>query len=97
MFLKFEWDPSKEIENLKKHKIPFGIAIQAFQDPLGFDLSDEKHSTDELRRFWVGKIIDGRVITIRYTLRGDVIRIFGAAQWREFREIYYEKTKIKQS
>jgi uncharacterized protein len=91
----FEWNPTKDLENIKKHKVSFAEAMTAFSDLNGFDLKDVKHSRSEVRHYWVGRILDGRVITVRYTMRGDVIRIIGAAEWREFRRLYYEKAKNK--
>ena len=93
--MEFEWNPSKDFENIKKHKVSFADATNAFCDPNGIDLEDAKHSSKEARHYWVGKIHDGRIITVRYTIRRDVIRIIGAAEWREFRRIYNEKTKAE--
>ncbi len=90
----FEWNPIKDLENIKKHGVSFAEAMGAFSDPEGIDLEDTKHSKHEARHYWVGKIQDGRVITVRYTMRGELIRIIGAAEWREFRRLY-EKAKAK--
>jgi len=88
--MRFEWDPLKDLINMRKHKISFREATQAFDDLDGLDLVDQKHSVCEIRRHWVGRIADGRVITVRYTMRGDIVRIFGATEWREYRRIYEE-------
>ena len=93
--MEFEWDLSKEIENLQKHGIEFMEAIESFSDPNGFQLRDAKHSIEEIRYFWVGKSRTGKVITTRFTRRGDIIRIFGAASWRKFGRLYNERTKTK--
>ncbi len=91
----FEWDAEKERENVRKHKITFLEAIESFSDLEGFVLTDTKHSDGEDRFYWVGKISSGKVLTTRYTRRGDKIRIIGTGEWREFRKMYYEKTKRK--
>lgn len=92
----FEWDYFKEIENQQKHGISFAEAIETFADPKGFALLDEKHSEEEQRYYWVGQSSSGRILTTRYTRRGDKIRIIGSAEWRKFRKLYYEETtKIK--
>ena len=93
--MEFEWDLSKEIENLRKHGIDFMEAVESFSDPNGFQLKDTKHSIVETRLFWVGKSRTGKVITTRFTRRGDIIRIFGAASWRKFGRLYNERTKTK--
>ena len=86
---------SKEIENLKKHGVDFMEAIETFSDPNGFQLKDVKHSIVEMRFFWVGKSRKGKVITARFTRRGNVIRIIGAAAWRKFGRLYNERTKTR--
>lgn len=93
--LEFEWDLAKEGENIRKHKISFMESLYAFFDKNGFELEDVKHSKKEKRKFWVGKIGNGRIITVRFTRRRNVIRIIGAAEWREFRRLYHGKTKDK--
>lgn len=93
--MEFEWDLSKEIDNLQKHGIDFMEAIECFSDPNGFQLRDAKHSIEETRYFWVGKSRTGKVITTRFTRRGDIIRIFGAASWSKFGRLYNERTKTK--
>ena len=93
--MEFEWDLSKEMEDLKKHGISFVEAVESFIDPDGFQLKDIKHSTEETRFFWVGKSRSGKVLTTRFTRRGDVIRIFGAASWRKFGRLYNERTETK--
>ena len=93
--MEFEWDLSKEIENLQKHGIDFVEAIETFSDPDGFQLRDIGHSIVETRFFWVGKSRTGKVITTRFTRRENIIRIFGAASWRKFGRLYNERTKAK--
>jgi uncharacterized DUF497 family protein len=93
----FEWDVGKAFENEAKHGVSFSEATETFLDPYGFALRDDKHSTREERFYWVGISESGRILTTRYTKRGDKIRIIGCAEWREFRQLYYEKTKPKKS
>lgn len=95
--MEFEWDLSKEIENLQKHRISFVEAVETFSDPQGFQLTDSKHSVIEPRFFWVGKSDSGKILTTRFTSRGKVIRIFGSASWRKFGRLYHERTKTERS
>jgi uncharacterized protein len=91
--MEFEWDASKEADNLRKHRVSFAEAVESFFDPQGLLLVDEKHSGAEDRFDWVGKGASGRVLTTRFTRRGTKIRIIGSAEWREFRRLHGEKTK----
>jgi uncharacterized DUF497 family protein len=34
-----EWDAPKELENIKKHKVPFIDAVESFIDPKGFQMA----------------------------------------------------------
>lgn len=86
----FEWDLSKELENIKKHGYSFKTAMEVFGDPRCIHLEDPNHSSIEDRFYVVGRVASGEVLTVRYTWRGKTIRIFGAANWRKWRR-FYEK------
>ncbi len=91
--VEFEWDLEKEIQNIRKHRVSFTEAIESFLDPQGFQLIDIKQSVQEKRLHWVGRVSTGRVLTTRFTKRGNKIRIIGSAEWRKFRRLYDETTK----
>jgi uncharacterized DUF497 family protein len=93
--VEFEWDLSKEILNLQKHGISFLEAVESFSDPEGFQLADAKHSQSEARFIWVGKSGSGKILTTRFTRRGELIRIIGTASWRKFARFYSERTKTR--
>ena len=86
----FRWDPKKEIINRLKHGVDFKIAARAFEDPGRQILYNPEHSGREERYFCMGKVGD-KVLTVRFTYRGDEIRIIGAGYWRKGRRIYDEK------
>jgi len=85
--MKFGWDKNKERANIEKHGIDFETAKLAFLDLDRLIVPDEKHSKDEVRFICIGKVA-GRVLTVRFTVRNEVVRIFGAAQWRKQRKLY---------
>jgi len=88
----FVWDASKEKANIRLHGLGFQEAAEAFADPRRIIARDDRHSKDEERLFCIGSM-DGRIVTVRFTYRGKVIRIFGAGFWRKGRKAY-EKTNI---
>jgi uncharacterized DUF497 family protein len=47
--MEFEWDASKEADNLRKYRVSFAEAVESFFVPQGLLLVDEKHSTAEER------------------------------------------------
>ncbi|HEX5035607.1 MAG TPA: BrnT family toxin [bacterium] len=86
----FEWDFGKELKNILKHGVSFHEAREVFKDPNVIHLVDKAHSKTEERFYAVGRVKSGEIITVRYTQRQEVIRIFGAARWRKWRK-YYEQ------
>jgi uncharacterized DUF497 family protein len=89
----FEWDPSKNLENQEKHGVSFHYAQYAFADPYRVIAEDISHSGDEKRYYCFGKVEDG-ILTVRFTYRDDLIRIFGAGYWRKGKVIYENKNKV---
>ena len=83
----FEWDDTKDALNRVKHGVGFDEAQRAFLDPRRVVAVDEAHSAAEPRFFCLG-CVDGRVMTVRFTLRGSNIRIIGAGYWRKGRDAY---------
>jgi uncharacterized DUF497 family protein len=91
----FEWDAAKDEANQAKHGVPFEIAQYAFSDPLRVIARDLEHSRQEPRFYCFGKI-GGGVLTVRFTYRNDVIRIFGAGYWRKGKAIYERQNSLQQ-
>ena len=52
----FDWSPSKERQNIRKHGINFRRASTIFRDPFQLSIYDEEHSNDEDR--WITMGID---------------------------------------
>jgi len=48
--------------------------------------ADERHSSAEPRLFCIGRSRSGGILTVRFTYRGDCIRIIGAGYWRKGQE-----------
>ena len=86
----FEWDTEKNLLNQIKHGIAFEEAVLAFDDQNKIIKPDLTHSEGEDCYFCFGRIHD-RIATVRFTYRGSVIRIYGAAYWRNGRKIYEEE------
>jgi len=84
---RFEWDTRKDHENRRKHGVSFAGAQFAFADPDRVLAEDVSHSARE-RRYYCFGWVDGGVMTVRFTYRYDVIRIFGAGYWRKGKDIY---------
>lgn len=84
---RFDWDADKDAENQRKHGVPFSLAQHAFVDLNRVIAEDLAHSETEKRYFCFGEV-NGGILTVRFTYRGGVIRIFGAGYWRKGKAIY---------
>lgn len=93
MRLSFEWDKDKNKINIEKHLVSFYDAQKAFLDPNRIILKDLSHSKQEIRYFCLGKI-ENNVLTVRFVIRDELIRIFGAGYWRKGKKIYEQENKI---
>ena len=92
--MEFEWDDIKNIENQHKHGVSFFDAQLAFYDPKRLIAIDVKHSTKTEKRYFCFGKIDNNILTVRFTIRSNKIRIIGAGYWREGRKKYEEKNSI---
>ena len=85
MTVSFEWDPNKNVQNIKKHGISFDEAEEVFLHPNETFL-DELNSIGEFRFRTIGKITGDRLILVSHTeerSRGnedEVIRIISARE-----------------
>ncbi len=90
---RFEWDPEKDAANQVKHRVSFADAQHAFADPKRVIAKDLEHSQAE-DRFYCFGTYRGGVLTVRFTYRNGVIRIFGAGYWRKGKVIYERQNQI---
>lgn len=90
---RFEWDSKKDKESQKKHGVSFAKAQFAFADPQRVIVEDASHSSGEKRQYCLGWV-DGGSLTVRFTFRHDVIRIFGAGYWRKGRRLYERENQV---
>ncbi len=74
--MQFDWDPDKLAKNIRKHKIDFSAAGKVFLDPYRVEY-DEPDDDDGIRYNTTG-MVDGRLMFVTYTMRGDLYRIISA-------------------
>ena len=90
---RFEWDENKDAENREKHGLAFSLAQYAFADGNRVIAEDCMHSSSEKRYFCFGAV-DGGIVSVRFTWRGGVIRIFGAGYWRKGKAMYEQQNQL---
>lgn len=89
--LRFEWDPVKATENLKKHGVSFAEAETAFSDDYARVLPDPDHSTDEDRFLLLGMSAALRVLVVVHCVleAGEVIRLISARKATRAERAHY--------
>ena len=73
----FEWDNAKAEANVQRHKISFRAASRVFDDPLVLIEQDLSEDYGEDRFLAVG-LVEGLVLAVAFTERGERIRIIAA-------------------
>lgn len=78
--IKFEWDKTKNILNIKKHGIDFNEAAAVFLDDEALLIEDEKHSGEEDRFLLLGSSQKANLLIVCHCYRAndEVIRIISA-------------------
>ena len=87
----FEWDPRKARGN--EHGVTFEVATRVFDDPNLVLAEDADHSGTEQRYFAFGTV-GGGILTVRFTVRGDRVRIIGAGYWRKGKVFYEQANRL---
>ncbi len=91
--MKFEWDETKRLANLKKHGIDFADVPAMFEGDV-FTIQDERFDYGETRYITFG-LLKFRVIVVAHTDENNVLRIISARkatqneEKRYFEEIGY--------
>ena len=89
--MKFEWDPRKAENNLRKHGVSFDEAASVFLDRLALSGSDPEHSAGESRYITFGMSRLGRLLAVSHTYQPSAIRIITARRMtRGERKLYEE-------
>lgn len=67
MRYQFDWDPSKEASNVRKHRVTFRQAASIFRDPNQLSIFDDEHSQDEDRWITMGLDNNGVLRVVVHT------------------------------
>jgi hypothetical protein len=73
----FAWDEGKAAKNYAAHGVSFEAARDVFKDPFAIEWLDDREPYGEDRFVIIG-MVQGRLLYVAYTMRGDVIRIISA-------------------
>jgi uncharacterized DUF497 family protein len=79
---RFDWDPAKDRENLRKHGVGFQTASLVFEDPWILSRKDLSHEDAEDRYNALGEIGAGAILFVVYAWRErdgeETIRLISA-------------------
>jgi uncharacterized protein len=91
----FDWDEGNSLKSAEKHGVSQVEAEQIFADTQLLVVDDARHSQDEARYQALGRTIDGRLLHVTFTLRGNQskIRVISARNMnRKERNNYGQET-----
>ncbi|MBR2685752.1 MAG: BrnT family toxin [Erysipelotrichaceae bacterium] len=94
--MQFEWDPSKNDTNQKKHKVSFEEAKTVFYDEDAIMFDDPDHSDDEEERFLIlGFSSKARILLVCHCFRAQdrIIRIISARKATTEEKMTYDEMK----
>jgi uncharacterized protein len=87
--VEFEWDEEKAEQNSTKHGVDFRDAVHVFLDPFRIERHDECVEYGEDRFQTIG-MVEGRVLLVVYTDRGEAYRIISARRATRREKTEYE-------
>jgi len=95
VWLRFEWDPRKAADNLRKHQVSFEEAKTVFLDDEALLIPDEEHSTEEERFVIMGFSAQLRILVVCHCYRqsDEVIRIISARKANRAERRQYERRR----
>jgi uncharacterized DUF497 family protein len=73
----FEWHDDKAARNWRAHGVTFEAAREVFRDIFSIEWADESHGDTEVRLVTIG-MVEGRLLYVCSTVRGERIRIISA-------------------
>ena len=94
--MNYEWDPAKNLSNIRKHKVSFEQAKIALEDPCRLWFYDEAHSRPDEERYVVLGNAEGHVLFASILWVGeDTTRIISARRAsRNEMEAYNENRSL---
>jgi len=85
---RFEWDDTKAAANIRAHNISFPDATLVFDDQMAIADEDRRRDYGERRINRIG-MVDGVILHVTYTPRGERIRIISARQANRHERAHY--------
>ncbi len=88
--MEFEWDEAKRLVNIRKHGIDFIDVPDVFNEDT-VTVEDNRYDYGE-QRFVTFGLLQGRVVAVVHTKRGDSTRIISARKATKYEQrTYFEQ------
>jgi uncharacterized protein len=91
----FQWDEGNVRKNLVAHNVDNWECEQVFFNEPLLILDDRKHSSVEKRWAAFGKTYAGRLLTVVFTKRGELIRVISARDMSRKERMFYEAKSFR--
>lgn len=88
--MQFEWDPTKEQSNQRKHNVSFMEAMEVFGDEYSSCVNDPDHSFGEARFLLFGLSLRGNHLVVAFTETRNSLRIISARRMTRHERRAYE-------
>lgn len=89
MTRQFQWDDTKNLENIRKHGISFAEAVEIFDGPV-FTAVDERFEYNEMREVSVGFLGGMVLLNVAHTDSAGITRIISARRaTKKERTLFY--------
>ena len=85
--MEFEWDEAKRLSNLDKHGIDFLDVEEVFDGDI-VTVEDDRYGYSE-QRFVTFGVLQGRIVSVTYTDRGDVVRLISIRRATKYEQRTY--------
>jgi uncharacterized DUF497 family protein len=89
----FQWDAGNADKNRIPHNVENWECEQIFFNAPLLIIGDLKHSVTEERSAAFGRTDDGRLLTVVFTRRGNLIRIISARDMNRKERKFYEENR----
>jgi uncharacterized DUF497 family protein len=90
----FDWDPAKNVSNLRKHGISSEDAAAIFDTPDWVEWICSEPGDEEERYMIVGRL-GWKIVSAVYTERGDTIRLISAREANRYERRQFREGKAR--
>ncbi|MEH1851346.1 MAG: BrnT family toxin [Nostoc sp.] len=88
--MQFEWDETKNLENIRKHRIDFADVPGIFDNSMLIEL-DERFNYGEDRWIGIGFLGNGVAVVVWTELQNNIVRIISARRANRYERQRFEQ------